>query len=214
LKADFCPTLASFGPVCPGIALLLVHCLAARPLLPAYDLGDGAKPQENRQSMLVAFLHQLWQDGAAMNESEKQFSFTRAASSTSGRESPNPYQGHFQPSCMAHSDTSDRLQSRTPFIIAPAPLRAIFLCERIFQSRCEGREEKAAFQFAPHWGCNRGHRSPCNGGHDRSLNRRRQHNRQLDALLVGVRRACRCDFVRPGPHGMGQDDNGMQTTHV
>ena len=84
MKADFCPTLASFGPVCPGIALLLVHCLAARPLLPAYDLGDGAKPQENRQSMLVAFLHQLWQDGAAMNESEKQFSFTRAASSTSG----------------------------------------------------------------------------------------------------------------------------------
>jgi hypothetical protein len=33
----------------------------------------------------VAALHQLWQDGAGMNESEKQFSFTRAASITSGR---------------------------------------------------------------------------------------------------------------------------------
>src|ERR1035441_3227704 len=30
-------------------------------------------------------LRQDWQDGVAMNESEKQFSFTRAASSTSGR---------------------------------------------------------------------------------------------------------------------------------
>ena len=29
--------------------------------------------------------HQLWHDGAGMNESEKQFSFTLAASSTSGR---------------------------------------------------------------------------------------------------------------------------------
>jgi hypothetical protein len=47
-------------------------------------LGDGAKPPENRQNLPVAALHQLWQDGAGMNESEKQFSFTRAASSTSG----------------------------------------------------------------------------------------------------------------------------------
>ena len=85
LKAGFCPALASSGPVCPGIALLLAHCLAARPLPPAYGLGDGAKPPENRQSLPVAALHQLWQDGAGMNESEKQFSFTRAASSTSGR---------------------------------------------------------------------------------------------------------------------------------
>jgi hypothetical protein len=61
------------------------HCLAARPLPPAYGLGDGAKPPENRQSLPVDALHQLWQDGAGMNESEKQFSFTRAASSTSGR---------------------------------------------------------------------------------------------------------------------------------
>jgi hypothetical protein len=86
LKAGFCPALASSGPVCPGIALLLAGCLAARPLPPAYGLGDGAKPPENRQDLPVAALHQLWQDGAAMNESEKQFSFTRAASSTSGRE--------------------------------------------------------------------------------------------------------------------------------
>ena len=33
----------------------------------------------------VDALHQPRQDGAGMNESEKQFSFTRAASSTSGR---------------------------------------------------------------------------------------------------------------------------------
>src|ERR1039458_5889912 len=85
LKAGFYPAPASSGPVCPGIPLLLAHCLAARPLPPAYGLGDGAKPPENRQSLPVAALHQLWQDGAGMNESEKQFSFTRAASSTSGR---------------------------------------------------------------------------------------------------------------------------------
>ena len=84
LKAAFCPALASSGPVCPGIALLLAHCLAARPLPPAYGLGDGAKPPENRQNLPVDALHQLWQDGAGMNESEKQFSFTRAASSTTG----------------------------------------------------------------------------------------------------------------------------------
>jgi hypothetical protein len=85
LKAGFCPALASSGAVCPGIALLLAHCLAARPLPSAYGLGDGAKPPENRQTLPVAALHQLWQDGTGMNESEKQFSFTRAASSTSGR---------------------------------------------------------------------------------------------------------------------------------
>jgi len=85
LKAGFCPALASSGPVCPGMALLLAHCLAARPLPPAYSLGDGAKPPENRQNLPVAALHQLWQNGAGMNESEKQFPFTRAASSTSRR---------------------------------------------------------------------------------------------------------------------------------
>jgi hypothetical protein len=85
LKADFGPALASSGPVCLGIALLLAYCLAARPLSPAYGLGDGAKPPEYRQTLPVAALHQLWQDGAGMNENEKQFSFTRAASSTSGR---------------------------------------------------------------------------------------------------------------------------------
>src|ERR1035437_9138779 len=85
LKAGFCPALASSGPVCPGIALLLAHCLTARPLPPAYGLGDGAKPPDHQQELPVAALHQLWQDGAGMNESEKQFSFTRAASSTCGR---------------------------------------------------------------------------------------------------------------------------------
>jgi hypothetical protein len=51
LKAGFCPAMASSGPVCPGIALLLAHCLAARPLPPAYGLGDVAKPPENRQNL-------------------------------------------------------------------------------------------------------------------------------------------------------------------
>jgi hypothetical protein len=59
--------------------------VAARPLPPAYGLGDGAKPPENRQNLPIVALHQLWQDGAGMNENEKQFSFTRATSSTSGR---------------------------------------------------------------------------------------------------------------------------------
>jgi hypothetical protein len=83
--APTCPALASSGPVCPEIALLLAHCLAARPLPPAYGLGDGAKSPENRQNLPVDALHQLWQDGPGMNESEKQFSFTRATPSTSGR---------------------------------------------------------------------------------------------------------------------------------
>jgi hypothetical protein len=85
LKAGLCPAPASSGPVCPGIALLLAHCLAARLLPPAYALGDGAKPPENRQNLPVDTLGSVWHDGAAMNESENQFSFTRAALSTCGR---------------------------------------------------------------------------------------------------------------------------------
>ena len=76
---------ARSGPVCPGIALLFAHCLAAPSLPPAHALGDGAKPPENRQHLPVDALGPVWQDGVAMDESEKQFSFTRAASSTSGR---------------------------------------------------------------------------------------------------------------------------------
>ena len=76
---------ARSGPVCPGIALLFAHCLAAPSLPPAHALGDGAKPPENRQNLPVDALGPVWQDGVAMGESEKQFSFTRAASSTSGR---------------------------------------------------------------------------------------------------------------------------------
>jgi hypothetical protein len=59
--------------------------MAARPLPPAYGVGDGAKPPENRRTLPVATLHQLWQDEAGMNESEKQFSFTLAVSITNGR---------------------------------------------------------------------------------------------------------------------------------
>src|ERR1039457_5458522 len=70
----------------PPLFLLFTFCFYFVPRPPpAYGLGDGAKPPENRQNLPVAALHQLWQDGAAMNESEKQFSFTRAGSSTSGR---------------------------------------------------------------------------------------------------------------------------------
>jgi len=80
---------ARSGPVCPGIALLFAHCLAAPSLPPAHALGDGAKPPENRQNLRqdlpVDTPARVWQGGAAMDESEKQFSFTRAASSTSGR---------------------------------------------------------------------------------------------------------------------------------
>jgi hypothetical protein len=65
--------------------MLPPHCLAAWPLPPAHALGDGAKPPENRQNLPVDALGPAWQDVAAMNESEKQFSFTRVASSTSER---------------------------------------------------------------------------------------------------------------------------------
>jgi hypothetical protein len=34
------------------MALLLAHCLAARPLPPACGLGDGAKPPENSKNCL------------------------------------------------------------------------------------------------------------------------------------------------------------------
>jgi hypothetical protein len=77
LKAGFCPALAFSGPVCPGIALLLAHHLAARPLPPACGLDDAAKPPETRQNLPVGALRQVWQGGAAMKGSEKQFSFTR-----------------------------------------------------------------------------------------------------------------------------------------
>jgi hypothetical protein len=44
---------AHSGPVCPGIALLFAHCLAARPLPPAHALGDGAKAPGNRQYLPI-----------------------------------------------------------------------------------------------------------------------------------------------------------------
>src|ERR1035441_6955062 len=44
----------------------------------------GQTLPENLQPSPVDALRQAWQDGAAMNESEKQFSFTRAAPITSG----------------------------------------------------------------------------------------------------------------------------------
>jgi hypothetical protein len=49
----------------------------------------GLTPPETRQTLRqklpVDALRQVWQDEGAMNESEKRFSFTRAAPSTSGR---------------------------------------------------------------------------------------------------------------------------------
>jgi hypothetical protein len=64
LKAGFSRQWPPPARIAPGIALLLAHCLAAWPPPPAYCLGDGAKPPENRQSLPVAAPHQLWQDGA------------------------------------------------------------------------------------------------------------------------------------------------------
>jgi hypothetical protein len=57
-------------------ALLLAPCLGARPLLPFQALGDGATPPETRQQLPVVARRQVSQDRAAMNDREKQFSFT------------------------------------------------------------------------------------------------------------------------------------------
>src|ERR1039458_7301646 len=68
-------------------------------LPPAHALGERARTPGNRQDLPVAALHQLWQDGVGMNESEKQFSFTRAALSTSGArktKSPSVARTQFQ----------------------------------------------------------------------------------------------------------------------
>ena len=86
MKAGLCPVPASTGPVCPPNALLLAHCLAARPLPPVHASGDGAKPPKTRYLLFIDTLRQVSQVGAAMNESEKQFSFTRAALSTDSAE--------------------------------------------------------------------------------------------------------------------------------
>src|ERR1035437_10924049 len=47
-------------------------------------LGVTPKLTESRQKLSVDTLGQFWQDRSAMNESETQFSLTRAASITSG----------------------------------------------------------------------------------------------------------------------------------
>ena len=65
--------------------MLPPHCVSARPLPPALPVADRAKPPEYLQNLPIDALRQDQQDGTVMNESEKQFSFTRAASSTSGR---------------------------------------------------------------------------------------------------------------------------------
>ena len=62
---------------------------------PAHALGDGAKPPENRLNLPVHALGPVWQAAATMNESEKRFSFTRAASSTSERENQIPISYQF-----------------------------------------------------------------------------------------------------------------------
>ena len=73
---------------CPArrrTAPLLAYCLAVAPLPPANAIGANPKPPENRQNFPVDALGPVWQNGSATIESEIQFSFTRAASSTSGR---------------------------------------------------------------------------------------------------------------------------------
>ena len=68
----------------PSLFLLSVFCFRLA-LPPACGLGDGAKPPEHRHNLPVDAHHHLWQDGAGMNESERQFSFTPAALSTCER---------------------------------------------------------------------------------------------------------------------------------
>jgi hypothetical protein len=111
-KAGFCPALASSRPVCPGIALLLAHCLAARPLQPAYGLVDGVKPPENRQKLPINALHQFWQERAGMNESEKQFSFIRAALSTCGRAKSKFLSAKVKSCCSEGESPSGLAESR------------------------------------------------------------------------------------------------------
>jgi hypothetical protein len=60
LKAGFCPALASSGPVCPGIALLLAHCLAVRPLPTANAIEVKPKPPEKCQNHLVDDFGPAW----------------------------------------------------------------------------------------------------------------------------------------------------------
>jgi hypothetical protein len=86
------------GPVCPGIALLL---------------GDGAKPPENRQNLPVDTLGSVWQDGAAMNEIGKQFSFTRAAPSTRGAAKSNFLSAKVKSGC-SEGESPSSLGQRSP----------------------------------------------------------------------------------------------------
>jgi hypothetical protein len=69
--------------------LYVCTCMAVAPLPPANAIGANPKPPENRQNFLIDALGPVWQDGPAMNESENQFSFTRAALSTGGRAKSN-----------------------------------------------------------------------------------------------------------------------------
>jgi len=79
LDPGFCLAPVFVCPVHHSTALLLAHCLAARPLPPALPVADLAKPPEYLQNLPVDALRHDSQDGAVMNESEKQFSFIRAA---------------------------------------------------------------------------------------------------------------------------------------
>jgi hypothetical protein len=85
LEPGFCLAPAFSCPARRRTAPLFAHCLAVAPLPPANAIGANPKPSENRQNFPVDALGPVWQHGSAMNESENQFSFSRAASSTSGR---------------------------------------------------------------------------------------------------------------------------------
>jgi len=52
---------------------------------PPTRLRDGRTPRETRRTLPVDAVRHGWENGAAINESEKQFSFTRGAPSASGR---------------------------------------------------------------------------------------------------------------------------------
>ena len=80
LEPGFYPAPAYSRPVHHRSAPFFAHRLAIRPLPPAKAIGVQPKPQGIRQDFPVDALGPLWQDGAAMTESESEFSLTRTAS--------------------------------------------------------------------------------------------------------------------------------------
>src|ERR1035437_4675323 len=75
------PTIWSI--VSPDLVARLPTARQSRHRPPTRPRG-GRTPRETRQNLPVDALRPVWQEWDGMNESEKQFSFTRVASSTNG----------------------------------------------------------------------------------------------------------------------------------